>query len=166
MKILLVEDDPLVAMMLEDYLDVLGHRVISTCEAVAPALARIEALAIDAVIVDVHLADGELSGPVVEALRVAAIPFLVTTGGHHVVADPAFKGTTLLEKPFTLASLEAGLSALKAQAGLPSAVAENADAKRGANGRRAEQRLIRSDLRALKNDRGGGPRSARGMATR
>ncbi len=37
--ILVVEDEPLIAMMLEDFLESLGHSVTATCESVADALA-------------------------------------------------------------------------------------------------------------------------------
>lgn len=111
-RILLVEDDPLVAIMLEGYLDALGFKPVASCETVAAALDRIAEGPIDAAIVDVHLANGEISGPVVDALRAAKISFLVMTGGHNIVTDPSFEGAPLLEKPFTLASLEAALARL------------------------------------------------------
>lgn len=106
--ILLVEDDPLVAMMLEGYLDTLGYALAGPAESVEGALHLIGTASFDGAIVDVHLANGEISAPVVAALKAAATPFLVTTG-HHVALDPAFGGAHLLTKPFTLASLEAAL---------------------------------------------------------
>lgn len=115
-SILIVEDDPLVAIMVEGYLDALGYEIAASCETVAAALAHIDPEKIDAAIVDVHLADGELAGPVVEALRTAGIPFLVTTGGHNVVSDPRFDGAAMLTKPFSLANLEAGLAGLASAA--------------------------------------------------
>lgn len=115
--ILIVEDDPLVAMMmLEGYLDALGYETVATCETVVAALARIDPDRVDAAIVDVHLANGELSGPVVDALRAAHIPFLVTTGGSNIVSDPRFDGAAMLTKPFRLADLETALAPLAAAA--------------------------------------------------
>ena len=38
--ILIVEDEPLIAMMLEDFIESLGHEVRGPCESVAEALAR------------------------------------------------------------------------------------------------------------------------------
>lgn len=106
--ILLVEDDPLVAMMLEGYLNALGHELVGPAESVASAMHLIETASFDGAIVDVHLANGEISAPVANALNAGATPFLVTTG-HQVALDPAFDGAPLLTKPFTLASLEAAL---------------------------------------------------------
>lgn len=106
--ILLVEDDPLVAMMLEGYLDALGHELVGPAESVATALNLIGTATFDGAIVDVHLANGEISAPVAAALKAAAKPFVVTTG-HQVALDPAFDGAALLAKPFTLSSLETAL---------------------------------------------------------
>ncbi len=106
--ILLVEDDPLVAMMIEAYLDVLGHELVGPAESVAAALNLIGSARFDTAIVDVHLANGEISASVATALKAAATPFLVTTG-HQVELDPAYESAPLLAKPFTLASLEAAL---------------------------------------------------------
>lgn len=111
--ILIVEDDPLVAIMLDGYLDALGRTVVGSAETVTAGLARIAAGGIDAAIVDVHLANGEISGPVAVALKVAGIPFLVTTGALNRVEDPAHAGASLLSKPFTLATLEAALAGLE-----------------------------------------------------
>ena len=41
-SILIVEDEPLIAMMLEDFLDSLGHTVSGTCDTVQCALAEVE----------------------------------------------------------------------------------------------------------------------------
>lgn len=108
-RILIVEDDPLVAMMLEGYLDALGRETVGCAEDIASALAQIGARSFDAAIVDVHLANAETSEPVAAALKSEKIPFLVTTGSG-VISDPAYAGAPFLAKPFTIASLEAALS--------------------------------------------------------
>lgn len=112
-KILVVEDDTLVAMMLDGYLDALGYETVGPSETVAAALAHVGQSRFDAAIVDVHLANGETSGPVVEALAAAAIPFIITTGAHNIVSDPRFDGAPILTKPFTLNTLEVALNDLR-----------------------------------------------------
>lgn len=111
-RILIVEDDPLVAMMLEGYLDALGMETVGCVEDVAGALARVATAQFDAAIVDIHLASGETSGPVAAALNAANIPFLLTTGSG-LGDEPAYAGAPFLAKPFTLASLEAALGDLR-----------------------------------------------------
>lgn len=97
--------------MLEGYLDALGKQTIGSAENVTGALAHIAHQQFDAAILDVHLASGELSGPVANALRAADIPFLLATGSG-VSDDPAYAGAPYLAKPFTLAALEAALDDL------------------------------------------------------
>lgn len=110
-SVLIVEDDPLVAIMLEGYLDAIGRQTAGCAQDAASALACIADLSFDAAIVDVHLASGETSEPVAAVLKAANIPFVVTTGSG-IISDPAYGGAPLLAKPFTLASLEAALSQL------------------------------------------------------
>ena len=110
-RILIVEDDPLVAMMLEGYLDALDLQTVACVESVDGALACIREAAFDVAIVDVHLASGETSGPVAMALKAANLPFIVTTGSG-AIDDAAYEGAPLLAKPFSLASLEETLERL------------------------------------------------------
>ena len=107
-RILLIEDDPLVAMMLEGCLDALGIELAGSATGVNEALAAIERGQFDAALVDVHLANGETSDPIAIELRARGIPFLVMTG-TLTVGGPAFAGAPLLTKPFTLASFRAAL---------------------------------------------------------
>ena len=52
-SVLIVEDEPLIAMMLEDFLDSLGHTVVATCDSVDTALAQVEEGGFDVAIIDV-----------------------------------------------------------------------------------------------------------------
>ena len=103
--VLIVEDEPLIAMMLEDFLDSLGHKVAGTVDSVADALARIEGGGFDVAIVDVHL-KGEQIWPVADKLAAAGIPFVLATGGHIDPPPPEHAGAPLLAKPFTLDAIE------------------------------------------------------------
>ena len=66
-SILIVEDEPLIAMMLEDFLDSLGHKVRGTCETVEGALEEVEKGGFDLAILDVNL-KGENVWPVATRL--------------------------------------------------------------------------------------------------
>ena len=72
-RILIVEDEPLIAMMLEDFIESLGHEVRGPCESVTEALAMVEADGFDLAILDVHarhaVAGGGEDEVVVEANR-------------------------------------------------------------------------------------------------
>ncbi|MEZ0497745.1 response regulator [Sphingomonas sp. IW22] len=109
-RILIVEDEPLIAMMLEDFLDALGKEVAGTAETVASALDRVAAGGIDAAILDVNLRGGEKSWPVADALAAADIPFVLATGGDTVAPDHSSR--PVLAKPFTMDGVERALSSL------------------------------------------------------
>lgn len=111
-RILVVEDEPLIAMMLEDYLGVLGHQVAGTADSVAEALAAIDGGGIDAAVLDVNLRGGEQSWPIADALAANDIPFLLATGGGGDTIADSHRGRPLLTKPFTMDSVERALATL------------------------------------------------------
>ena len=111
-QILIVEDEPLIAMMLEDFLEVLDKRAAGTCETVGAALARIGEGGVDAAILDVNLRGGEKSTPVAEALAAEGIPFVFATGGGEDTLDPRFRDRPTLMKPFTMDGVAKALAAL------------------------------------------------------
>ena len=98
-SILVVEDEPLIAMMLEDFLESLGHSVSATCESVSDALAEAEKGGFDLAILDVNL-NGQPVTPVVEVLVERGVPFVFATGyGQRGVPEP-YRQTPTLQKPF------------------------------------------------------------------
>jgi CheY-like chemotaxis protein len=110
-SILVIEDEPLIAMMLEDFLDSLGHKVVDTVETVEAALARIEEGGFDVAIVDVHLKDGEKVWPVADRLSAVGCPFVLATGGHVEPPPAEYATVPVLAKPYTLDAIEPALSA-------------------------------------------------------
>lgn len=111
-QILIVEDEPLIAMMLEDFLEVLEKGVAGTVDTVADALSRITAGGIDGAILDVNLRGGEKSTPVAEALADIGIPFIFATGGGDEGLDPRFRDRPRLQKPFTMDGVAKALESL------------------------------------------------------
>jgi DNA-binding response OmpR family regulator len=99
--ILVVEDEPLIAMMLEDFLETLGHRVHATCENVKDAIGEVEKGGFDVAILDVNLG-GESAWPVARKLREKQIPFVIATGGHVDPPPAEFTNVPVIEKPFTV----------------------------------------------------------------
>lgn len=98
-RILLVEDEALVAMLIEEYLEEWGHQVVGSAARLDEALRLARALDLDLAVLDVNLA-GELSYPVAEALRERGVPVLFTTG-YGVSGVPArLSNAPVLAKPF------------------------------------------------------------------
>lgn len=111
-RILIVEDDAIIGMLLEEYVLMMGREPVAVVDGVEPALARILKGGIDAAIIDVHLADGENGDPIAVALADAHIPFLVATGGFSGAIGAPWRNRPILTKPFTLDSLRKALAAL------------------------------------------------------
>ena len=101
-SILIVEDEPLIAMMLEDFLETLGHKVVASCESVEDALARVEAGGFDVAIIDVQLKDGRQVWPVADRLAESGTPFVLATGGHVEPPPAEHAAAPLLSKPYTI----------------------------------------------------------------
>lgn len=100
-SILIVEDEPLIAMMLEDFLLSLGHEVRGTCDSVGEALKAVQAADFDVAILDVNL-KGESVWPVASELRQRAIPFVIASGGHVEPPPAEFASVPMIEKPYTI----------------------------------------------------------------
>jgi DNA-binding response OmpR family regulator len=111
LSVLVIEDEPLIAMMLEDFVDLLGHDVAGTCDSIAGALAKIGNTSFDVAILDVHLRDG-VCWQVADALIAADKPFLIASGGFVEPPPEQHRGARLLAKPFTLDGVRVALEAL------------------------------------------------------
>ena len=110
-SILIVEDEPLIAMMLEDFLDSLGYTIVGTAETCQDALAKIGEGGIDVAIIDVHLKGGEHIWPVADRLADEGVPFILATGGHIEPPPARHADAPVLAKPYTIDSIETALSA-------------------------------------------------------
>lgn len=107
-RILVVEDEALVAMLVEDALLDAGALVIGPAATVAEALALLEHETPDAAVLDLNLA-GETSTPVADALALRGIPFVVATG-YGADGLPAGHITVpVLAKPYDPDDLTAAL---------------------------------------------------------
>jgi two-component sensor histidine kinase len=104
-RILIVEDEALVAMILEDQLADLGISVAATCASVPDAMRAIENNAPQAAILDVNLR-GQLVYPVADRLMDRGIPFVFVTGYGRESIDRRYSFVKVLEKPVERQALE------------------------------------------------------------
>ena len=109
-SILIVEDEPLIAMMLEDFIQSLGHEVSGNCDSVGSALEEIGKNQFDLAILDVNL-KGESVWPVAERLHDKRIPFVLATGGHVDPPPAKFANVPVIEKPYTVDRVTPALEA-------------------------------------------------------
>lgn len=115
-RILVVEDEALVAMLIEDALQDAGFGLIGPARSVAQAIALIVAEAPAAAVLDLNLA-GESSAAVADALAARGIPFVVTTGYGAAGLPPGHRDVPVLPKPYDPADLTTILDRLCAGAG-------------------------------------------------
>lgn len=98
-RILIVEDEPMVAMSIEMLLEFSGFESAGIAATVEEALKFAAEGGFDAAILDANLA-GVFSGPVAEALRSAGAPFLILSGYDAEQQRGRFPpDTVILQKP-------------------------------------------------------------------
>ena len=109
-RVLIVEDDVMIRMLIEDMLTELGYAVTAQAAKIAEALAAAQNADIDVAILDLNL-NGETTGPVAKALAARGKPFVFATGyGEHGL-PPEFRDRPLLKKPFQMEGLKRMLDA-------------------------------------------------------
>jgi CheY-like chemotaxis protein len=109
-RVLVVEDEALVAMMLEDMLDTIGYRVAGVASNIEQAQQTIVDTAFDVVVLDVNL-KGALSFGIAEKLRAMGVPFVLSTGYGQMGVPPAYRDAPIIAKPFRVADLQQALEA-------------------------------------------------------
>ncbi len=114
LRVLVVEDEYLVAMLLEDMLTELGHRVIGIAGDVATALEMAQREEMEVAILDVNLGGAE-TYPIADVLLARGIPFLFATGYGRAGLPPPYRDAPVLQKPFQLAGLENAFAAIFAK---------------------------------------------------
>ena len=107
-RVLVVEDETLVAMWVEDVLEEMGCVLAGSASRLDDALAKARVLSMDVALLDVNLA-GEVSYPVAEVLRARRIPFVFATGYGSAGLPPGLQGVPVLSKPFQQDQLAAAL---------------------------------------------------------
>jgi CheY-like chemotaxis protein len=116
LRILIVEDEMLVAMSFEDMLIELGYEVVGIASRLDSALAMAREVDFDVAMLDVNLA-GDRSFPVADLLIARGIPFLFATGYGPEGIDEAYRGRLVLQKPFLADDLAAAVGSLCAAPG-------------------------------------------------
>jgi two-component sensor histidine kinase/DNA-binding response OmpR family regulator len=120
-EILLVEDEPLIAMMVSDILSELGLRVDGPHGTMSDALLAAQRGAARAAILDINIG-GEKVYPVASLLNSRNIPFVFLTGYARESIDDMFRGAVTLHKPVErqeLRNVLVGLSVCRESAWRP-----------------------------------------------
>jgi len=102
-RILVVEDEPMIRMLLEDMLDELGYTVAAEAAHIDEALEATKNADFDLAILDANL-NGEPASPVADALVTRGTPFVFATG-YGQLPEP-YRGRPTLTKPFQMDGLK------------------------------------------------------------
>jgi PAS domain S-box-containing protein len=97
-RVLLVEDEALVAMMIQEFLREYGRAVVGPISTASEALVTAQAGDFDGAILDINLGDG-MAYPVAEILSARGVPFVFLTGYEADTVDERFSQVPVLQKP-------------------------------------------------------------------
>ena len=108
-RVLLVEDEALVAMLLETILEDMGCIPVGPAASVEDGLVMAnDAESLDAALLDVNVA-GRQVFPIAEALKTRGVPFVFSTGYGESGLPDAWRGHPTVQKPFTESAIRAAL---------------------------------------------------------
>lgn len=114
MRIIIVEDEALLALELESEVEAAGHSVVGVAADSASAIALIEKESADFAFVDIHLLDGPTGVDVGRFLASENVPYVFVSGNIKRI-PPDFAGAVgAIEKPYTVNGLQNALGYLDA----------------------------------------------------
>jgi CheY-like chemotaxis protein len=108
-KVAIVEDEGMVAGLLEDMLIDLGHEVVAIVGRMDRAVQLVSETSADVVLLDVNL-NGEQTYSLASTLVSRGIPFIFSTGYGSTGLKPEWREAPILQKPFQARDLERALS--------------------------------------------------------
>jgi CheY-like chemotaxis protein len=109
-KVLVVEDEMMIAMLIEDMLEELGCQLIGPATKVERALELIARETIEVALLDVNL-EGQATYAVADELQQKGIPFVFATGYGAAGVPKQHDERAVLQKPFQKRELAAALAA-------------------------------------------------------
>jgi CheY-like chemotaxis protein len=104
-RILVVEDELMIRMLLEDMLGELGYTITAEAARIDEALEAAQNADFDIAILDVNL-NGQPISPVADALAARGMPFVFATGYGERGLPESYRDRPTLKKPFQLDSLK------------------------------------------------------------
>jgi CheY-like chemotaxis protein len=113
-RVLIVEDEAMIRMLLSDMLDDLGYSVAAEAGRIDEAVAMAKDAAFDFAILDLNL-NGQPIAPFVEVLVARGLPFAFASGYGERAVPEAYRGRPMLQKPFQSDALGRLLASLTAK---------------------------------------------------
>jgi CheY-like chemotaxis protein len=122
-KVLVVEDEMMIAMLIEDMLDEFGCRLIGPATSVQRALELIAKEQVEVAVLDLNL-DGKDTYSIADALRQKDVPFIFATGYGSAGLRQEYGDRQVLQKPFQARALETALVEALASSNIVAGAAE------------------------------------------
>lgn len=110
MRILIVEDEALLALELEFEIEAAGHEVVAQAPSYKAAVDVIDRENPEFAFVDIHLLDGPRGVDVGHYLSSRSIPFVFVSGNVRRIPDDFAGALGAIEKPYTMHGLQNALS--------------------------------------------------------
>jgi CheY-like chemotaxis protein len=108
-RVLIVEDEPMIAMLLEDMIDEMGAEVAGVASSLDEAQCAALGSDVDVAVLDINLR-GQMSYPAAQTLSDRGIPFIFVTGFARDAIPPTLGHVPVLPKPYCLADIAFGLT--------------------------------------------------------
>jgi CheY-like chemotaxis protein len=110
-RVFLIEDEVLIALLLEDMVLALGYEVVVGAATLDEAIAAARTGDFDLALLDLNLG-GKLTYPVADILKARRVPFAFVTGYGSAGVLAAYTGVPVLEKPFRQEDLKTVIAQL------------------------------------------------------
>ena len=112
LRVLIVEDEAMIAMLIEDLLGELGASPVKIASSIEEASESISSLVFDTAILDVNLR-GKVTFPLADMLLERQLPFAFATGYGAATLPEKYRAVPVLQKPFQQEQLERALVAAR-----------------------------------------------------
>jgi len=109
-KVLIVEDEALIAMYVEDVISNFGYSVVGVASNLEDALDFLESTAFDMAVLDINLR-GQLVFPLADALMKKRIPFIFASSYGENSVPARYRSGPVVQKPFAASELRRALIA-------------------------------------------------------
>ncbi len=106
LNIIIVEDEPFIALDIESAIEALDHRVVGVADTKAAAIALARGTPCDGALIDIRLRDGFTGPEIADVFREEfGIPFAFLTGNAEQLAADSRGALAVVGKPFTQGQL-------------------------------------------------------------
>ena len=113
LRILCLEDNPLIVMHLEQMIEDCGHMFVGSMESFVDLKEQFDATAVDCVLVDIDLADGRTGPDAASWLGERAVAALFVTGQERLAQDLRHLVAGIVPKPLSLRTLKTELDQIR-----------------------------------------------------